>query len=98
MNVCVQFPNLDEPPVGIWWDDNGVARAYYAETGPVELLGRQVFAERNTALSLDDFFTTLSARTPHPINWEKMTVTPGLSPEEYLDMLRRVAVSQLAES
>ena len=98
MIVCVHFPNLDDPPVGIWWEQDGIAQAYYPESGAASTMGQQIFASRNRSLPLADFFQTLADRQPYPMVWEKMETPPDYDPEEYLDTLRRVAFEQIEAS
>lgn len=93
--VCVEFPNLEEPPIGIWWEHEGEPRFYYAENDrPEAALGKTTMLARDPSCALEDYFTHLADRTPRPISWEKMQLAQNLTPEQHLDMLRRVAISQ----
>lgn len=91
MRVLLQYPNLEEPPIGVWWDEGGEARYYYADPfRPEARSGQQRIASRTPDVPLSEVFDKLAERLPYDVSWELADTGDAFTPEEYLDMIRRV--------
>lgn len=91
MKVLIQYPGFGEVPIGVWWEEDGEAKSYYAEPTRSEAkIGKALMLSRDASVPLDAVFEKLSARMPMTVDWSLVEIDDTQTPEEYLDMLRRV--------
>lgn len=91
MKVLIQYPGFGEVPIGVWWEEGGEARSYYAEpTRPEAKRGKALMLSRDTSVPLDEVFEILGQRLPLTMDWRLVEIDSSQTPEEYLDMIRRV--------
>jgi hypothetical protein len=85
--VVQHYAEIDEPPVGLWWVEDGVLRSVYAPGHQAYLaMGRQVMSQKLPEVEWVEYFHALEQRNPMIHGWE--TIDVFVSPPEWLKRVR----------
>jgi hypothetical protein len=94
MKVVLHFPNLSQPPVGIWWLDPETSQlqAAYIEGVPeLEIRGRETMSQKLPDYSWNEFWQWLTDQVPYFSAWAVVDMDEeNVTPEEFLDLTRNV--------
>lgn len=94
MMVALHFPDLNRPPVGIWWLDPGTSQpqAAYIEGVPeLEIRGRQIMSQKLSDRPWTEYWQYLSEQVPYFSAWAVVDMDEQNStPEEFLDLTRNI--------
>jgi hypothetical protein len=94
VKVLLHYPNLDEPPVGIWWLDPETSQpqaSYVDGSTEYETRGRQILFQKVSTVSWYEYWAKLEERAPYFSAWASADLDPAaMTPEEFLDLARRV--------
>lgn len=82
------FTDLNEPPIGVWWErnDGEVESVYIPGAEAEQAHASHVMALKYSKSSWDAFFDALEQISPFISGWE--SVESNLSPLEYLQLAR----------